>query len=174
MPVEFLTFTGMKILLLIRHAKSSWALSDQKDFDRPLTERGLHDAPEMARRLLERPLSIDAFVSSPAERARQTATLMIREWKKGKAPALSYINSLYLAEPEMIERVVMRLDNGLNSVAIVSHNPGITDFVNRLTSVRIDHMPTCAVYAVRVHTDNWKEFSKAEKEFLFFDYPKNK
>jgi len=34
-------------------------------------------------------------------------------------------------------------------------------------------MPTCGVYAVKIKIKNWKEFRKANKEFLFFDYPKS-
>ena len=41
----------MKQLLLIRHAKSSWADFEQKDFDRPLNDRGKKDAPAMAKRM---------------------------------------------------------------------------------------------------------------------------
>ena len=44
----------MKTLYLLRHAKSSWAAPEQKDYDRPLDERGLEEAPEMAARLLAR------------------------------------------------------------------------------------------------------------------------
>jgi phosphohistidine phosphatase SixA len=43
----------MKTLIIVRHAKSSWANPDQTDFERPLNDRGNRDAPEMAKRLLE-------------------------------------------------------------------------------------------------------------------------
>jgi len=39
--------------------------------------------------------------------------------------------------------------------------------------VRVDEMPTCAIFALQVEADSWKEFMNAEKNFLFFDYPKN-
>ena len=58
-----------KILLIIRHAKSSWEVGTLSDFDRPLNDRGKKDAPMMAKRLLDKKIKIDAFVSSPAKRA---------------------------------------------------------------------------------------------------------
>ena len=64
-----------KTLLLIRHAKSSWDVGTLNDFERPLNDRGKKDAPMMARRLLDKKVSIDAFVSSPAKRAKKTAEL---------------------------------------------------------------------------------------------------
>ena len=41
----------MKKLVIIRHAKSSWDDPFLNDHDRPLAERGLKDAPKMAKRL---------------------------------------------------------------------------------------------------------------------------
>ena len=40
------------------------------------------------------------------------------------------------------------------------------------TDVHIDDMPTCGIFGLRVATDSWKAFTKAQKTFLFFDYPK--
>jgi phosphohistidine phosphatase len=71
----------MKSILMIRHAKSSWDDPGQPDFDRPLNERGKQDAPSMAKRLLEKSVAIDAFISSPAKRARKTASLFAAEYK---------------------------------------------------------------------------------------------
>jgi phosphohistidine phosphatase len=69
--------------------------------------------------------------------------------------------------------VVRRMDNKYQTAAIFSHNPGITAFVNTLTDVRTDNMPTCGVFAVQAETDNWNAFRDSRKQFLFFDYPKN-
>lgn len=63
----------MKTVILIRHAKSSWDSGVANDFDRPLNERGKHDAPMMAKRLADKKIKIDAFISSPAKRAKKTA-----------------------------------------------------------------------------------------------------
>jgi len=40
--------------------------------------------------------------------------------------------------------------------------------------VRTDNMPTCAIFAVHSDIGLWTEFKDAEKEFLFYDYPKLK
>jgi len=59
------------------------------------------------------------------------------------------------------------------TIAIFSHNPGITDFANLLTDTRIDNMPTCSVFAVKADIRNWEDFEKASKQFWFFDFPKS-
>lgn len=162
----------MKTLILVRHAKSSWDESGLSDSERPLNERGKKDAPDMAKRLRKKGLTIDRLVSSPAERAFRTARYFSKEFdiKKGD---IQVEKSLYGALPSQFEQVVALLSDRDNTVLLFSHNPGITDFANTLTNVRTDNIPTCGVFAVQAEVDSWSDFAKAEKKFLFFDYPKN-
>jgi phosphohistidine phosphatase len=162
----------MKSLLIIRHAKSSWDPAILNDFDRTLNDRGKKDAPQMAKRLIEKKLKIDLFISSPAKRAKRTAELFIKEFKRNENEIL-FIPGLYHAPVAVFIDVITGLEDTFNNVAIFSHNPGITAFVNTLTSVQLDNMPTCGVFGITVDTNNWKEFINSKKESLFFDYPKN-
>lgn len=162
----------MKTLLVVRHAKSSWDRFDQPDIERPLNDRGKKDAPDMAQRLKEKGLKIDLFVASPAKRAKKTARLFAEEYKVAKEDILIR-DELYEPSVENFYKVVTALPDKQNVVALFSHNPGITEFVNTLTNVRIDDMPTCGIFAVSADVNTWSEFRAAEKQFLFFDYPKN-
>lgn len=164
---------GIKTLLVIRHAKSSWDIGTLNDFERPLNERGKKDAPVMAKRLLEKNISIDAFVASPAKRAKKTAELFIEQYKRDKEEII-FISKLYHAPADVFIEVAESLGDNHNTVAVFSHNPGITEFVNMLCDgVRLENMPTCGIFAVQLHSPSWKNFRRAKKEFLFFDYPKN-
>jgi phosphohistidine phosphatase len=166
------TDDGGKTLLVIRHAKSSWDIGSLNDFERPLNERGKKDAPMMAKRLIEKKIPIDVFVSSPAKRAKKTAELFCSAYNKTENDII-YMSMLYGAPAEVFYEVVEHLDDGFSKVAIFSHNPGITEFVNTLIdSVKIDNMPTCGIFAIHIQTDKWKDFKKSKKDFLFFDYPK--
>jgi phosphohistidine phosphatase len=162
----------MKTLVLVRHAKSSWDNIDQQDIERPLNERGKKDAPEMAKRLKEKGIKVDAFVSSPAKRARRTAVLFAEELG-AKKDDIIVIDELYGAGSSSFERVISSLPDKYDTAVIFSHNPGITEFANTLTNVHVDDMPTCAMYAASGDTDKWATFRASEKKFLFFDYPKN-
>jgi phosphohistidine phosphatase len=161
----------VKTLLIIRHAKSSWDDPAMSDVDRPLNERGKRDAPAMARRLIKADIDIDRFVSSPAKRARQTAELFVHEFGK-KEKKIRYVPELYNATSPVFDSVVNGLDDEDDTVAIFSHNPGITAFANSLTAVRLDDMPTCAIFAVKSDTRHWTDFRAAGPQFWFFDYPK--
>lgn len=163
---------GVKTLLLIRHAKSDWNDASLDDFDRPLNERGKRDAPAMAHRLLDKKVEIDAFISSPAKRAKKTVTIFLEEYGKNKEE-LILANELYLAATSVFFDVISKVDDKLDSIAVFSHNPGITDFANSLTDARIDNIPTCGIFAVTVDCKQWTDFKHAKKEFWFFDYPKS-
>ncbi len=167
-----LSGNGGKTLLLIRHAKSDWNDASLSDFDRPLNERGKRDAPVMAHRLLDKKIKIDAFVSSPAKRARRTAAIFAKEYEQKKEDII-LVDELYLAPAETFFDVLDKTTDKFDSIAVFSHNPGITDFANQLTDARIDNIPTCGIFAVTADCKHWVDFKHAKKEFWFFDYPKS-
>lgn len=162
----------MKQLLIIRHAKSSWGLATLNDFDRPLNDRGNVDAPIMAKRLLDKKITIDAFATSTATRACATATHFANIYKQPQENIIQ-ISELYHALPVTFYKVISKMRDDFKTIAIFSHNPGITTFVNQLTTTSIDDMPTCAIFAVTINCNSWGDFKTAKKAFWFFDYPKN-
>jgi phosphohistidine phosphatase len=161
----------MKQLLLVRHAKSDWSSPALGDFDRPLNERGKKDAPVMAGRLRDKKIKIDAFVSSPAKRAKKTASVFAKEYGKHKDKVI-LIDELYAAPADVFYEVISKFDDRHDTIALFSHNPGITDFANTLTEQKIDNIPTAGIFAVRLKTKHWADFRDAQKEFWFADYPK--
>lgn len=162
----------MKSLILVRHAKSSWDDPSLSDFDRPLNERGRKDAPAMAKRLAHKGILPDILVTSPARRALKTAEAFAAELDIPRQSIIP-VESLYMASPMDFLRVVTGLSDLAQTVALFSHNPGITDFANTLDTARIDHFPTCAVLGIHADITHWKDFQTAKKTFWFFDYPKN-
>ena len=161
----------MKQLIIIRHAKSDqnfWG----NDFERPLNERGKSDAVSMAKRLKNKQLNIDSWAASRAKRARKTAEAFTETFNIA-ADDIIFISALYHAPAEVFYEVVAAFSDNFNTVALFSHNPGITYFVNSLVSdVKVDNMPTCAMFAIKADIIHWGGFVNAKKDFLFFDYPK--
>ena len=162
----------MKTLLIIRHAKSSWNDPNLSDFQRPLNERGKNDAPLMATKIKERKIGIDTFISSPAVRAKKTAEIFMHQLEADKKE-LILIPDLYEATLHQFYNTIGNLKDKWSTVALFAHNPGITDFINSLECYSIYDMPTCAVFASKIKIKKWKNFKEANKDFLFFDYPKN-
>ncbi len=157
----------MKTLLLVRHAKSDWPV-DVEDFDRPLNEVGIINAPKMARLLKEKSVKIDTFISSPAKRALHTCELFSEIFEK----SYSTDKTLYNPRESNFENLIYGLDDSVNSVALFSHNNGISNFANSLTD-EIVNLPTSGVVGYEIDCDNWSDFEMAKKRFLFFYSPKN-
>jgi phosphohistidine phosphatase len=163
----------MKQLFVIRHAKSSWANLGQDDFNRPLNDRGERDAPVMAKRLWDKGIRLDAIISSPAVRAFATAAFFGEKFGFKKMDIIT-IERLYHAPAETFYDVIANdLNNKWETIAIFSHNPGISYFIDSLGLLDVDNMPTCGIFGLQADIKDWSEFAKAEKQFVLFDYPKN-
>ncbi|MBS1758558.1 MAG: histidine phosphatase family protein [Bacteroidetes bacterium] len=162
----------MKQLILIRHAKTESGSMGMNDFDRQLTDKGKKAAKEMAARLKQKGVRIDAVFSSNAIRAIATAKAFIKEFSLKEENVL-FLNELYLPPPNIFYPIISDAADNIETLAIVSHNDGITDFANTLTNARIDNIPTCGIFAVIAYCNSWKNFENANKEFWFFDTPKS-
>jgi phosphohistidine phosphatase len=162
----------VKKLIVIRHAKSSWDNPVLGDFQRPLNERGERDAPNMGKRIKEKRIVPDLMLSSPAKRALTTCEKIagiLHSKEKIKTN-----KDLYHAEDEEILRIMKGISDTHNTVFIFGHNPGLTDFVNRLTNEFINNVPTCGVVACALSIKSWKEADWGKGKVEFFDYPKKK
>jgi len=171
--VPFFYFMGMKTLFINRHAKSSWDHPDLSDFDRPLNNRGLKDAPEMGKRLSHKNEGIELFVSSTANRAITTARLMATEMKYPHEKILE-IAEIYHASSRTLLNIVNQFDDSLSKIIIFGHNPGFTDLAENLTGEYLGNIPTCGICKVEFQTDSWTEIGFDSGVLKYFDYPKNK
>lgn len=162
----------MKTIVLVRHAKSSWGDFSLKDEERPLTERGKKNAPDMAKRLKKKVHDIDAILTSPAKRAKATADYFAKEYEIPKKKII-VVPELYMAGYNAFVKTIREAPAKADKIAIFSHNNGITEFANLLSDVRVDDMPTCSVFAVKVDLKEWCDFEPGNAEFYFFDYPKS-
>lgn len=157
---------------MIRHAKSSWENFAVTDEERPLNARGKKNAPEMAKRLQKKHITVNAFLSSPAKRARDTAEYFTEAYGVS-AKSIIIVPELYLANADAFTAAIRSAPPKAATIAVFSHNDGITLYANRLSDARVDNMPTCAVFAVKCNISEWSEFEPRDHEFYFFDYPKS-
>ena len=163
----------MKLLTLIRHAKSDWDNPILRDHDRPLNERGLRAAPAVGAELARRGVLPDLLLSSTAVRAAATAELVAAEL--GIVPReIQRDNALYLASVGEYERTVAAVDDagGIDHVMAFAHNPGTHDFAHHLTGgAEIDRFITCAVAMLELDIDHWGEIGAGCGRLVAFFTP---
>jgi phosphohistidine phosphatase len=142
-------------LLILRHAKSSWADASLDDWQRPLNKRGLHDAPRVGDLLRARSLVPDLIITSDAVRARTTAEAVAKA--AGYPRELVVEPALYLATPEDMTAVLNGVaDDTARRVMIVGHNPGLESLIHQLTG-EYRAMPTAALAQLALPIDHWSE-----------------
>lgn len=136
----------------MRHAKSSRGDPSLADSERPLGERGLRAAPLVGRFLRRQRLRPDLVLSSPAERARQTAALVIES--AGLDAPLRYDERIYEATAARLAEVVSQVEETVGELLLVGHNPGLAGLLELLAG-ESRHMPTAALARVALDVEKW-------------------
>lgn len=155
----------------MRHAKSDQSIVGLKDFDRPLNNRGLGDAPRMGRRLLEMGVKPDLVISSPAERAKTTAEY-VSEQLNYDIDTIVYDPEVYEASVRSLLVVVNNIEDKYNTVIIFGHNPTHTYLAEYLTKEAIGNIPTSGAVCINFEFDSWKMVSEGAGKMKWFEYPK--
>lgn len=162
----------MKTLVIVRHAKSSWADPFLPDDQRPLTKRGNRDAPLMGARLAEWGPPVDRVISSPAVRALVTAELITQEmglpWDE-----IQVENDLYHATEYEVLDLIQEQEDYLDGLMLFGHNPGLTYLVNDLSDLDLDNLPTCGVVILQFDVESWSEVGEGLASSAQLDFPKN-
>lgn len=161
----------MKRLILIRHAKSSWANDALSDTDRPLNKRGLRDAPRMGSFLTENAPDLDRIVTSPAVRARSTAELIAAPMGIASGELIER-SDLYLASCETLAQTIRGFPDDWECPALVAHNPGLSYLAEYLTDRPFGNIPTCGVLHLSCPVDRWADLQRDSCEILFYQVPR--
>lgn len=166
------TPVGTRTLILMRHAKSSWADPGQDDIDRPLNERGKANAPLMAERLKARGIDrLDLIVSSPARRALGTAKRVADAFGYARE-CIQVRDALYAASAEAWLEAIHALVPQQRSVLIVGHNPEVTEVAGRVCPQRIDNLPTAGMLVLRFALPAWADVGAAAPVDWDYDWPR--
>lgn len=162
----------LKYIYIIRHAKTESGLG-KPDYDRDLIEKGIHAAKAIGKRLLEREILPDLIISSTANRAAATASIIAEQLTYNKKD-IHWNKDLYLCDTQTIDEVIQQIPEDCNTVFIIAHNFGITDYVNhKIEGFAIDNVPTAGVVGFSLAVHSWKDNSNSTKgAFIYYDAPK--
>ena len=134
------------MLWVVRHAKAEHS-PRTADFDRSVRRKGHGEAERMQRWLAAQPDPASLVVSSAARRAVETAQYVVRGFALS-VDALATDEELYGASAEALLRALRQLPPGTGNVALVGHNPGVSDLVGVLIGSSSVDLPTCGIAAL--------------------------
>ena len=126
----------MRTLVVLRHAKSSPGDPRDRDFDRPLNERGRDSAAAVGQFMRDREWAFDLVLASPAVRVRQTIEGI--EETYGRALDPDFREPLYNAPAATLLRQLRSIDDQVQKVLLVGHNPGLQELVLLLADAASD------------------------------------
>jgi phosphohistidine phosphatase len=163
----------MKRLTLLRHAKSSWDNERLDDHARPLAKRGRRDAPRMGERLAHRGLEPDLLLTSTAARARETAELVASGLGADAVPTRTE-PAIYLATPGELLAVIASVNDEVEELILIGHNPGFTQLANMLLpDLGLLNLPTAGAVCIECDIERWNEIDAGTRRLVFYDFPKN-
>ena len=148
-----------KSLWLIRHSEAKAPSPNNLDLERELTTKGRRDSLNMRAWLNKLGQKPDWFWASASTRTIHTAQLAME-----KAEAELVIDpSLYLATAETILDIVRSSPEDISCVAVVAHNPGISDLVNRFSRTeKINYLPPSGIGYLQLDCE-WSELTTSNQ-----------
>lgn len=149
-------------LIVMRHAKSSWKSPALTDHDRPLNDRGRRSAPAVAVELTNLGWEPQHILSSNAQRTRETAELLLREWEDGIQA--EYNANLYLSGPEDLKFELCAVSDEVETLLVLGHNPGWETVVYRLCDVGVTMKTATAALLVSQDCESWSDAFNADWE----------
>lgn len=161
----------MKTIHLIRHAKSSWEDSRLTDVNRPLASRGLNDCKIMAPKILEAGWQPVNIYCSTAKRAQMTIRGIADAASQRK---ISWLidEALYTFSYTNLIQWLKQLDEEMNEVTMIGHNPAFTELTNKLSGYGLDNVSTCGYVQLRSDADLWLDLPTSNTELCCFLKPK--
>ena len=163
----------MRILMLVRHAKSSWDYPELSDFERPLNPRGRRDAPAIAARLKKAGLAPDRLVSSPALRAITTAHLFAQAFGL-RIEDIELNSNIYEASPQALIHLIRLFPDEDREVMLFGHNPGISQAAHVLAECPFDEMATTGAARIELNVKSWAQVKPGVGKVLRYEQPGKK
>lgn len=166
----------MKILGLLRHAKSDWDDIGKRDFDRGLNARGRKGARLIGQHIAGHGVEWDLLLASPAERVRRTLDAAM------PSEDATFDERLYLASADTIMDVVREHAGGERAVLVAGHNPGLQEVLyalvppaeeDKLFDEATTKYPTATFAVFELDIDDWSDLAPDCGRLVHFTRPRD-
>ncbi len=167
----------MRVVHLLRHAKSSWEDPGLLDAERPLAPRGRRAARAMAEYLRREGIGPALIICSAAKRTRETLELVAEALPDVPAQVEQ---ELYGAGEEDLLLRLRKLPATVTSVLLIGHNPALQELAVALAGSgepeTLDRlrakMPTGALATLQAPVSGWRDLCPGRAELVAFVVPR--
>ncbi len=162
----------MKTIHLIRHAKSEWENEDQRDIDRTLNDKGHAACKLMAQRIVDAGCNFENVYCSAAIRAQQTIEGLVKVLAR-KEIKWEVDYKLYTFDADDLLDWLDQVEDDIDEIVLVGHNPGITELTNLLGDKHLSNVPTCGYVQLQLDINGWSEIRVNSGKLKVFLTPKD-
>ena len=156
----------MKQLILVRHAKSSWD-APLRDYDRPLTSKGIQDAHLVSTHIVNQIPKTFIVWSSAARRASETAMIFAQNISF-PVESIIFKEDLYTFDEKKLEQIIKSCSNEFEHLIVFGHNEAITNFANKYGNTFIDNVSTSGFVNILFEHKSWKDIEKGITKNIIF------
>jgi len=170
----------VKLLGLLRHAKSDWDDIGLRDFDRGLNDRGRRGAALMGEHIRQHGVEWAYVLASPAERVRKT--LLASGLDDGSRGRIDWQDKAYLASAETLIELLREVEGDPASVLVSAHNPGLQELIFRLVSPEAENSlfdaaaekyPTATYAVLELDIADWADLGPGCGELVHLARPRD-
>jgi len=159
-----------KKLYLMRHAQSADKQPGQPDIERELTVHGMREALQIGAYLQSENFFCDLFLCSTAIRAKSTMEFVL-EALKLPAEKILFNDEIYNASTRVLYEQIVNMDDHVNSVIIVGHNPSITYLTENLTRAEVGDMAPAGLAIIHFNIAKWRDIAEGCGELIRYICP---
>ena len=79
---------------------------------------------------------------------------------------------MYHSSSFSILNLIRNYSDNFSSVAIIAHNPGLTNLINELTNIDLDNLPTTGIAEIDFNCIKWNDISLNNGNLIQIKFPK--
>ncbi len=147
----------MKRLIFVRHGRAEEPSPQFTDVERTLTTKGKVVSQQMAVRLKNKEIIPDAYISSHAFRAIETAIIFAKEFEFNPDNILIRKQLYFNINLNSLNEILSEISDEMDTVILFGHNPSFTELPDRLCRTGCDFLPKSGIVSLIFKTGSWKE-----------------
>ncbi|ELM7301706.1 histidine phosphatase family protein [Campylobacter upsaliensis] len=158
----------MKKIYILRHAKAEKEIKID-DFSRKLTKKGKDELKILLQRLQKYEIKWDRIYASSAIRTKKTAKIIAKNYAYDKKE-IDLIVAFYEADEMWLFAFLKNLDESINNVLLVGHNPALLKLCELLSPLCLHSFPTSSMLCLEC--ESFKDLKEHSAKLVFFEHIK--